>query len=101
MIIGIYGLGSQSGLAYFADMVNRGYTVIGYNRPSINGNSVINVINKQGGVYLERPENSNNERSHFIPLDQSQVTNDLNILVEQSYIIIITLPSIYQVASVE
>ncbi|MCQ4873747.1 NAD/NADP octopine/nopaline dehydrogenase family protein [Butyricimonas paravirosa] len=101
MIIGIYGLGSQSGLAYFADMVNRGYTVIGYNRPSINGNSVINVINKQGGVYLERPENSNNERSHFIPLDQSQVTNDLNILVEQSDIIIITLPSIYQVASVE
>ena len=101
MIIGIYGLGSQSGLAYFADMVNRGYTVIGYNRPSINGNSTINVINKQGGVYLERPENSNNERSHFIPLGQSQVTNDLNVLVEQSDIIIITLPSIYQVASVE
>lgn len=101
MIIGIYGLGSQSGLAYFADMVSRGYAVIGYNRPSINGNSVIDMISKQGGIYLIRPENSNNERSHFIPLGRSQVTNDLNVLVEQSDIIIITLPSIYQVASVE
>ena len=101
MIIGIYGLGSESGLAYFADMISRGYTVIGYNRPSVNGNSVIKVINDQGGIYLERPENSNNERSRFILLGQSQVTNDLNILVQQSDIIIITLPSIYQVTSVE
>ena len=61
MIIGIYGLASQSGHAYFADMLSRGYRVVGYNRPSLHGQEAMDAIHTAGGIYLERPENTNHE----------------------------------------
>lgn len=95
MIIGIYGLASQSGHAYFADMLSRGYHIVGYNRPSSHGQLVIDTIRASGGVYLERPENTNHEESHFVPLGESVVTTDVRQLVNNADIIIVALPSTY------
>ena len=99
--IGIYGLGSQSGRAFFADLIDRGYPVIGYNRSSSNGISVVEAINRAGGITLQRPENNNNECTHFVPLDGSVASTDLKILVDESDYIIIALPSIYQVEAAQ
>jgi len=95
MTIGIYGIGSQSGRAYLADYLSRGYAVVGYNRPSTNGKVVLQAIQDLGGLYLERPENSNHEMSHFVPLNESIVTDDITTLVGSSDVVIIALPSIY------
>lgn len=95
MTIGIYGIASQSGHAYFADMLSRGYRVVGYNRLSPHGQEVIEAIHTAGGIFLERPENANHEESHFVPLGDSEVTSDIKQLVEESDIIIISLPSTY------
>lgn len=99
--IGIYGIASQSGMAYFADVSQKGYHIVGYNRPSSHGNATIQTIIDQGGVFLERPENSNHEQSRFIPLEDNVVTSDLSVLVDTSDIIIIALPSIYQQGAVQ
>lgn len=98
--IGIYGLASQSGHAYFADMLSRGYRVIGYNRPSTHGQEVIDAIQSTGGIYLERPENANHEASRFVPLNDSVVTSDVQALVDNADIIIISLPSTYHEGAV-
>lgn len=101
MIIGIYGISSQSGRAFFADYLSKGYDVIGYARNSTNGNAVLDAIHSIKGIYLERPENSNNEKSRFVPFTKnSTVTNDLSYFVQNVDIIIIALPSIYQEESV-
>lgn len=100
LTIGIYGLASQSGHAYFADMISRGYRVVGYNRPSIHGQEVIRTIISSGGIYLERPENKNHEESHFVPLGESVVTSDEKQLVDNADIIIISLPSTYHEGAV-
>lgn len=97
--IGIYGLGSQSGRAFFADLIDRGYPVVGYNRPSPNGSAVVDAINKSGGIVLQRPDNNNNENTHFVPLNENIATTDLKRLVDESDYIIIALPSIYQADS--
>ena len=70
MKIGIFGLGSQSGRAFFADYLSRGYDVWGYARNSENGNRVLDAIHNLGGIYLERPANKNKEESKFIPLSK-------------------------------
>lgn len=95
MTIGIYGIASQSGHAYLADYMSNGIQVVGYNRPSVHGNAVLDTIKSTGGIYLERPSNSNNETSHFVPLGNNTVTSDIRHLVEKADIIIIALPSIY------
>ena len=100
MTIGIYGLSSQSGHAYFADMLSRGYHVVGYNRPSLHGQEVLDAIQTAGGVYLERPENTNHEESHFVPLGGSIVTSEVKQLVDNADIIIISLPSTYHEGAV-
>lgn len=100
MKIGIYGLASQSGHAYFADLLSRGYRVVGYNRPSPHGQVVIRTIISSGGIYLERPENKNHEESHFVPLGESVVTSDVKQLVDNADIIIISLPSTYHEGAV-
>lgn len=102
MKIGIFGLGSQSGRAFFADYLSRGYDVWGYARNSENGNRVLDAIHKLGGIYLERPTNKNKEESKFIPLSKdSCVTNDLSYFVQNVDVVIIALPSIYQEESVQ
>lgn len=95
MTIGIYGISSQSGRAFLADYLARGYKVVGYTRPTSHGKDVLDAIHKLGGLYLERPINSNNEQSRFVELGESSVTADLEYMVAQSDIIIIALPSIF------
>ena len=102
MTIGVYGIGSQSGRAYFADYLSKGYDVIGYARNSANGNVVLDAIHSIKGIYLERPENANHEESRFIPFTKnSNVTSDLSYFVQNVDIVIIALPSIYQEESVK
>lgn len=101
MTIGIYGIASQSGHAYFADMLSRGFRLVGYNRPSPHGQEVITTIRSAGGIFLERPENANHEESHFVSLGESVVTSDVKQLVDIADIIIISLPSTYQEGAVQ
>lgn len=100
MTIGIYGISSQSGRAFLADYLSKGYHLIGYTRPTEHGNEVLDAIHKIGGIYLERPENSNHEISRFIELGDSIVTANLEYLVSNSDIIIIPLPSTAHVSAV-
>lgn len=95
MIIGIFGISSQSGRAYLADYMNRGYEVVGYTRPTAHGKEVLDTIHKLGGLYLERPQNSNHEESKFVPLGNSVVTEDLDYMVAKADIIIVALPSTF------
>ena len=101
MTIGIYGIASQSGRAFLADYLSQGYHVIGYNRLSEHGKSVIEAIQNENGLYLERPENTNNETSKFLELGDSRVTSDLSYMVDNVDIIIIALPSIYHVEAMK
>lgn len=101
MIIGIYGISSQSGRAFLADYLNKGYNIIGYTRPTQHGIEVLDAIHNLGGLYLERPENKNKEVSKFISLGKSCVTSDLSYMVEKSDIIIIPLPSTAHIPAVE
>lgn len=100
MKIGIYGISSQSGRAFLADYVNKGYEVIGYARPTTHGNEVLDAIHRLNGLYLERPDNSNHEPSKFIPLGNSCVTSNLEHMVNNSDIIIIPLPSTAHISAV-
>jgi hypothetical protein len=98
--IGIFGLSSQSGMAFFADLLSMNQAVIGYTRPTEHGLQVIQAINDQHGVYLNRPENQNHEESKFLSLNNNIVTNDINPLVSESDLIILALPSHYHVESI-
>ena len=101
MTIGVYGIGSQSGRAFFADYLSKGYDVIGYARNSANGNMVLDAIHSIKGIYLERPENANHEESRFVPFTKnSNVTSDLLYFVQNVDIVIVALPSIYHEESV-
>ena len=95
MTIGIYGISSQSGRAYLADYLAKGYHVIGYTRPTAHGNEVLDAIHRLGGLYLERPENSNHETSRFVELGESCVTADLEYMVANVDIVVIALPSTF------
>ncbi len=101
MTIGIYGISSQSGRAFLADYIDKGYRVVGYTRPTAHGNEVLDAIHKLGGLYLERPENSNHETSRFIELGESCVTANLEYMVSNSDIIIIPLPSTAHISAVQ
>ena len=93
MVIGVYGVSSQSGRAYFVDFIDKGYRVIGYCRSSAHGKAVVDDINRLGGCYLKRPENSNNELSHFVPLEENELTLDIELFVEKADVIILAIPS--------
>lgn len=93
--IGIVGVSSQSGAAYFADLVQEGARVYGYARPSEHGRSVVEAIRKQGGIQVDRPENELNEPSHFVPLGESTVGHDLERLALTSDLILFAQPSLY------
>lgn len=102
MVIGIYGISSQSGRAFLADYLKQGYQVIGYTRPTAHGNEVLDAIHKAGGLYLERPENSNKEISQFVPFTEgSSVTADLDYMVSEADIIIVPLPSTAHIDAVK
>lgn len=93
--IGIYGVSSQSGAAYFADLLKEGSLVYGYARPSEHGRAVVNAIRAQDGIQVDRPQNDLNEQSHFVPLLGSKVGHDLERLAQTSDLIIFSHPSQY------
>jgi len=97
--IGIYGVSSQSGAAYFADLATEGAQVYGYARPSEHGRAVVDAIRQQDGIQVDRPENSSNERSHFVALRGSAVGHDLQRLAQTSDLILFAHPSIYHEAT--
>lgn len=94
MTIGVYGISSQSGLTYLADFLDRGVKVVGYAHHSEHGRAVISSIKEGSGLWLERPQNKNNEESHFVPLGDSIVSHDASLLLE-SDLIVIALPSTF------
>ncbi len=96
MIVGIYGISSQSGLTYLADFLDQGYEVIGYAHCSSHAKSVVSAIKEEHGLWLERPKNTNNEETHFVSIGNSIVTHDISSLLRAD-IIIVALPSIYHV----
>lgn len=93
--IGICGVSVQSGKAYLADLLAMGIEVYGYARPSEHGRETVAAIERQGGIQLQRPPNSIEETSRFIPLGQSAVGHDLGRLVDESDLIIIAHPASY------
>lgn len=95
MKIGIHTVSSQSGRSYFVDFVEGGHKVYGYARESENGKSFVNTIDKQGGIFLERPENKNMEKPHMVSLGQNEVGHDLSKLIDDSDLIVIAHPSQY------
>lgn len=96
MIVGIYGISSQSGLTYLADFLDQGYEVIGYAHCSSHAKNVVSAIKEGHGLWLERPKNTNNEETHFVSIGNSVVTHDISSLLRAD-IIIVALPSIYHV----
>ncbi len=93
--IGIYGVSSQSGAAFLADLIEEGMLVYGYARPTEHGRAVVDAIRGQDGIQMDRPENELNEPSHFVPLLGSEVGHDLQRLVDGSDLIIFAYPSLY------
>src|SRR5690606_32514476 len=95
MKIGIYGASTQSGKAFLADFLLKGYNVYGYARPSQHGLEFVSEVNRNNGIILERPDDIVGEKSQFIELKNSRVGNDLEELVNHSDIIVISHPSHY------
>ncbi len=93
--IGIYGVSSQSGAAYFSDLTSEGILVYGYARRSEHGRAVVEAIERQGGIQVDRPENELHEASHFVPLIGAAVGHDLEYLATQSDLILFAHPSLY------
>src|SRR6266542_903273 len=91
--IGIYGVSSQSGGAYFADLAAQGALVYGYARPSEHGRAVVDAIRSQGGIRVDRPEGEAAQAGQFVPLLGSAVGHDLDRLARTSDLILFTHPS--------
>lgn len=98
--IGIYGASSQSGMAYFADYINKGFAVIGYIRSTPHGMVIKDSIVQSNGIWLERPPNQNNEPSVFVNLGGNEVTHNLSRIIDQVDIIIIPIPAQYHLDAV-
>jgi opine dehydrogenase len=92
--IGIYGVSSQSGCAFLADLIRKNVNVYGYARPTAHGRAVVDTIEAQGGVQMDRPENEP-EKSQLVPLRGSEVGHDLERLACTSDLILFAHPSVY------
>lgn len=90
--IGIYGISSQSGAAYLADLMAEGARVYGYARPTDHGRGVVDAITAQGGVRVDRPAG---EAGTFVPLTGSAVGHDLERLARTCDLIIFAHPSVF------
>ena len=95
MIIGLDTVSSQSGRAYFADFLSRGYSVHGFSHESARGKEFVSAINDLEGIFLDRPKNSNDENKTFYNLSGSYVGHDLSRLIQTTDFIILSEPSIY------
>ena len=99
--VGIYGMSSQSGMAYFADYIKRGFTVLGYIRSTPHGKTIRNAIIQSEGIMLERPPNQNNEPSVFVSLGSNKITHNLRSVINQVDVIIIPIPAQYHFDAVK
>ncbi|MCB5224464.1 MAG: NAD/NADP octopine/nopaline dehydrogenase family protein [Candidatus Cloacimonadaceae bacterium] len=93
--VGICGVSTQSGMAFLADLLTAGHQVYGYARATDHGRGILKAIQKQGGIWLERPPNTNDEPTRFETLGENSVGHDLDQLVAQADVIIIPVPSHY------
>jgi opine dehydrogenase len=95
--IGIFGVSSQSGAAYMADLAAAGHQVYGYARLSDHGRATVSSIRKQGGLQVERP----GQASQLVPLRPTDVGHDLTRLALTSDVILFTYPSVYHETSAD
>ncbi len=96
--IGIFGSSTQSGTSFTADLIDHGYIVYGYSRPSGHGKKFVDTVRDQCGIYLERPQSVDTEESRFVEIDYpNTVGHDIQRLVDTSDLIVLAHPSIYQV----
>ncbi len=100
MVIGINTASSQSGRAFCADFMSRGYTIQGFSHESRRGTEFVRAVNDLDGLFLDRPQNTNQEKKQFINLGQSAVSHSLEELVDKADLIILAEPSHYFVQSV-
>lgn len=101
MVIGINTASSQSGRAYCADLMQRGYTIHGFAHESSNGNGFVAAVNDLEGIFLDRPQNSNNELKKFLNMKNNVINHDLTELVNKSDYIILAEPSHYFLQSIK
>lgn len=102
MHIGIHSASSQSGGAFLVDLIKQGHSVYGYARTSPHGMDFVRTVNQQQGLYLVRPEhNRNDEKSKFIALGHSQIGHDIQALISESDLLIISHPSHYLVETIK
>jgi hypothetical protein len=97
--IGIFGISGQSGKAYLADLLGMPVRTYGYARPSDAGRATVDAIQAQGGIELQRPANTIEATSTFVPLGRNAVGHDLERLAETSDLIIFAHPSVYHEAT--
>lgn len=95
MRIGIYGVSSQSGKAYLADLLADGVDVYGYARASENGCREVEAIRRAGGLQVDRPPNNIGEGRRFQPVSPRSVGHDLRRLVRHAELILIAVPALY------
>lgn len=101
MRIGIYSASSQSGRAYLADLLRKGHEVYGYARTSSHGKEFVDALTQKGGITLERPANSNNENTTFLPFQgESAVGHSIEQLIAFSDVIFLAVPSNYLLEAV-
>ncbi len=93
--VGIYGVSTQSGKAYLADLLEtKGVEIYGYARLTEHGKETIRALQEQGGIELQRPPNPIEPTSRFIPFGESRVGHDLEELFETDAILF-AHPSVY------
>lgn len=100
-MIGVNTVSSQSGRAYFADYIKGGHRMMGYARCSQHGTNFVEAVSKAGGIYLDRPQNKNQEGKMFLPFGDSKITQNLGEFVSSCELIIMAEPSHYFVQSVK
>ena len=93
--VGIFGVSSQSGGAYLADLLAEGAAVYGSARPTEHGRAIVDAIRSQDGIRVDRPSNSPEETRRFVPLTGSAVGHDLERLAYTSDLIVFAHPSVY------
>ena len=95
MRIGIYGVSSQSGKAYLADLLADGVDVYGYARRTANGLQEVEAMARSGGLVVDRPPNNIGETRRFQPVAPHAIGHDLQHLLHHSELIIVATPSLY------
>lgn len=87
-------------MAFLADYMSKGFTIVGYARETEHGKCVIDSMKRSKGVYLERPGNQNLEQSRLVPFENNVITHNLALMIEKADVIILPIPSHYHLDAV-